>query len=694
MHLMDLMGCIDQREHSNASMVRRLQATGALSTPAIINAFRAVDRGDYISTQRPELNYADMPIKVGYVHLSAPSIYAAAAEALDISPGDSFLHLGSGTGYLSTIVAELQGACTINHGVEVNEDLVELASSLASKRGLDHLDFHAANAFQVDIGASMKYDKVYVSAAALSEHRALFQLLRVGGVLVGPFEVGGAVEGYFGGQHQNLIRVSRTGPGEGDFTVEKLQAVQFAPLRHPGAEGLRHLPRLVLQSPPWTTDTHARFPATFKAQAVAVLLANRQADCPLSVLPKELLLRVLAELGASAFDKDEPTAWQPPGGDAAGPSSLQGARGAVRGGRATPLSFHWWLATGDSDDQFDVDSDDGDLAEAEDSQEEEGDDAHPHLEDMQGGAEASWAEPGPLSASSASDCEEEEATGAASTHAAVADATPPDEESEAAQGESGEELPPDSLAPGAAVRQQPHQPSPRGQATEEEEGDKEEEEEPDSFWVHTPRAGGGPLEEFGGSDGDQEEWEHCEEQTGGDTEVQVHTLDEDEAMYHDAQDKGVLLIYPTASPPAQAHCQLPGALAQASARPASGAGAVLKSEDWSQVTPGLAPTPCSAPPAGLAAPPSPPASFADTDSEDGDRRGAAQAGASEAPLEGPEGEEDAIEVETPETSAEDVFKRSGRGAVSALEAAAAGNRRWVSSILARRSLTQDFEARP
>ena len=54
--------------------------------------------------------YEDHAWKRGNYHLSAPCIYTKALESLDIKRGQSFLNLGSGTGYLSTMAGLLLGA--------------------------------------------------------------------------------------------------------------------------------------------------------------------------------------------------------------------------------------------------------------------------------------------------------------------------------------------------------------------------------------------------------------------------------------------------------------------------------------------------------------------------------------------------------------------------------------------------------
>ena len=52
------------------------------------------------------------------MHISAPHIYGSAIEALDLVPGSctSFLNVGSGTGYVSAIVADILGPNSLNYG--------------------------------------------------------------------------------------------------------------------------------------------------------------------------------------------------------------------------------------------------------------------------------------------------------------------------------------------------------------------------------------------------------------------------------------------------------------------------------------------------------------------------------------------------------------------------------------------------
>merc|ERR1719181_1738510 len=134
---------------SNNAMVQELVDSGTLTTPSCAAAFRAVDRQHFWVPVGSELAYADMPLRHGRLHQSAPHIYARALESMmPLKPGMSFLNVGSGTGYFSSIVAELCGPDAISDGLDIWPELVTHARECCQQLGKEHITFTEGNVYQ------------------------------------------------------------------------------------------------------------------------------------------------------------------------------------------------------------------------------------------------------------------------------------------------------------------------------------------------------------------------------------------------------------------------------------------------------------------------------------------------------------------------------------------------------------------
>ena len=183
---------------SPAALADDLERRGAIATAGWRRAFRRVDRALFVPQRVLACAYDDAPLRSRdddgscVVHVSAPSIYAAAAEALDLRPRLSFLNAGSGSGYFSALAAELLGPDAVHHCVERCPALAArcrrvLRASFEATCG--RVVVHGASCFAVDAARSMRFDRIYVGAGARARDVPFFaELLKPGGVLVGPFE--------------------------------------------------------------------------------------------------------------------------------------------------------------------------------------------------------------------------------------------------------------------------------------------------------------------------------------------------------------------------------------------------------------------------------------------------------------------------------------------------------------------------
>ncbi|XP_034934797.1 protein-L-isoaspartate O-methyltransferase domain-containing protein 1-like isoform X2 [Chelonus insularis] len=218
------MGNINSNETNNDDLVDRLRLLGYIKSKKIEYVFRAIDRGHYISSDDKNVIYKDLSWKMGNIHLSAPCVYGRVMESLSLKPGLSFLNIGSGTGYLSTMAGLLLNSNDINHGVELNKDCVDFAckklKELKKKcNALDQFDFCEpifihGNFFKVL--PNRRYDRVYCGAECPESYEIFIkQFVKVGGILIMPYK-------------GNLLRIERI--NEDIWKYQVILPISFAPL--------------------------------------------------------------------------------------------------------------------------------------------------------------------------------------------------------------------------------------------------------------------------------------------------------------------------------------------------------------------------------------------------------------------------------------------------------------------------------
>lgn len=103
------MGGAVSTGEDNDDLVDNLVEAEYIKSPIVENVFRAVDRADYYVAEHRDSAYKDLAWKHGHLHMSAPCIYSEVMEALQLTPGLSYLNLGSGTGYLSSMIGLILG---------------------------------------------------------------------------------------------------------------------------------------------------------------------------------------------------------------------------------------------------------------------------------------------------------------------------------------------------------------------------------------------------------------------------------------------------------------------------------------------------------------------------------------------------------------------------------------------------------
>ena len=192
------MGGAVSAGEDNDELVDNLKEASYIKTPQVEQVFRAINRADYFPDGTKQHAYKDLAWKHGNIHLSAPCIYSEVIESLELTTGHSFLNLGSGTGYLSTMVGMIVGPYGTNHGVEIFEDVVEFANQKLDMFMREHPAFEGTNFCEpvFVVGNALcvnpiyrKYDRVYCGAACPPEYNEYMKsLVKDDGILVMPYQ--------------------------------------------------------------------------------------------------------------------------------------------------------------------------------------------------------------------------------------------------------------------------------------------------------------------------------------------------------------------------------------------------------------------------------------------------------------------------------------------------------------------------
>jgi protein-L-isoaspartate O-methyltransferase len=171
-----------------------------IHSTAVEEGFRRVDRRFFVPTSLRSVSYSDQPLRQGAIHVSAPHIYGTILEALELTPNKSFsfLNAGSGTGYLSSMVAVILGPTSLSINIDCHAEAIahskvavdEWKASMPDTKHLPDMQFLLGNVLNMDVnqGECLRgFDRIYVGAALEKSNLApLASLLKVGGILVGP----------------------------------------------------------------------------------------------------------------------------------------------------------------------------------------------------------------------------------------------------------------------------------------------------------------------------------------------------------------------------------------------------------------------------------------------------------------------------------------------------------------------------
>jgi len=160
----------------------QLRARG-ISDARVLEAMLRVPRHEFVSEAHRAQAYEDHPLPIGNGQtISQPYIVARMLESLELDPGDKVLEVGTGSGYVTALLAELAAQV---FSIERHPALADSARQVLATLGYTNVCIFAADG-TLGLSAVAPFDAILVSAAAGDMPPALIAQLRDGGRMIIP----------------------------------------------------------------------------------------------------------------------------------------------------------------------------------------------------------------------------------------------------------------------------------------------------------------------------------------------------------------------------------------------------------------------------------------------------------------------------------------------------------------------------
>ena len=166
-------------EYARTQMIAQQVRAWDVLDERVLRALESVRREEYVPEAYRELAFADTAIPLGHGQaMLPPKVDGRILQALDLSPTDEVLEVGTGSGYLTACLAALAGRI---RSLEIYPDLAAQATRNLRAGGVTSASVETLDALRIEeVG---RYDAVVVSGSLPVYDMRFERALRAGGRL-------------------------------------------------------------------------------------------------------------------------------------------------------------------------------------------------------------------------------------------------------------------------------------------------------------------------------------------------------------------------------------------------------------------------------------------------------------------------------------------------------------------------------
>jgi protein-L-isoaspartate(D-aspartate) O-methyltransferase len=162
------------------NMIEQQIRTWEVLDPVVLELFNQVPRENFVADTQQGLAFADVELPIGYGQtMLSPKIEGRILQALSVKKTDKVLLVGTGSGYLTALLAT---QAKYVHAVEIHQELSDIAKTRLQKQNIHNVTLYvgdAANGF----AEAVPYDVIVFTGSMPLRPTTAEKMLNVGGRL-------------------------------------------------------------------------------------------------------------------------------------------------------------------------------------------------------------------------------------------------------------------------------------------------------------------------------------------------------------------------------------------------------------------------------------------------------------------------------------------------------------------------------